>query len=64
LPTNQRNKWTPEEEEQLKTLLEANTSIHLVAVKLKRSVVAVRSRAGALKISRRRTRFKMKVKGK
>jgi hypothetical protein len=64
VPTNQKNKWTPEEEERLKTLLEANTSIHLVAVKLKRSVAAVRNRAGRLKISRRRTRFELKVKGK
>jgi hypothetical protein len=54
--TNQKNKWTPEEDERLKTLLEANTSILLVAVKLKRSVAAVRTRAGLLKISCRRTR--------
>jgi serine/threonine protein kinase len=40
----------------LKTLLEVNTSVHLVSVKLKRSVVAVRSRASLLKISCSRTR--------
>jgi hypothetical protein len=62
--TNRRNKWTPEEDERLKMLLEANTSIHLVTVKLKRSVSAVRSRAGLLKISRRRRRLGLKAKGK
>jgi hypothetical protein len=61
---NRRNKWTPEEDERLKTLLEANTSILLVAVKLKRSVVAVRTRASLLKISLRRTRHGLKAKGK
>jgi hypothetical protein len=55
-------KWTPEEDKRLKTLLEANTSIHLVAVKLKRSVAAVRSRAGLLKISSRRMRRGLKAK--
>jgi hypothetical protein len=59
---HQINKWTPEEDERLKTLLEANTSMHLVSVKLKRSVVAVRTRAGRLKISLRRTRFGLKAK--
>jgi hypothetical protein len=58
------NKWTPEEEKRLKMLLETNTSIHLVAVKLKRSVAAVRVRAGRLKISRRRARFGLKAKMK
>jgi hypothetical protein len=62
--TNQLNKWTPDEDELLKTLLEANTSIHLAAVKLKRSVAALKSRAGRLKISRRRRRLVLKVKGK
>jgi hypothetical protein len=64
VPTNRSNKWTPEEDERLKTLLEANTSILLVAVKLKRSVVAVRTRASLLKISLRRTRRGLKAKGK
>ena len=64
VPANRSNKWTPEEDERLKTLVEANTSIHLVAVKLKRSVVAVRSRASLLKVSCRRTRRGLKAKGK
>jgi hypothetical protein len=62
--TNQKNKWTPEEDERLKTLLEGNTSIHLVAVKLKRSVAALRSRAILLKISCRRTRRGLNAMGK
>ena len=64
--SNQINKWMPEEDERLKTLLEANTftSIHLVAAKLKRSVAAVRVRAGRLKISCRRGRLGLKGKGK
>jgi hypothetical protein len=57
-------KWTPAEDERLKTLFESNTSIHLVAVKLKRSVAAVRTRASLLKISYRRTRRGLKAKGK
>ena len=64
MSTNQVNKWTPEDDERLKTLLESNASIHLVAIKLKRSVVAVRSRASLLKVSCRRTRRGLKVKGK
>ena len=61
--TNRRNKWTPEEDERLKMLLEADTSIHRVAVKLKRSVAAVRGRAGLLKISRRRRRPRAQGEG-
>jgi hypothetical protein len=52
----------PEEDERLKMLLEANTSIHLVAAKLKRSVAAVRGRAVLLKISRKRRRLGLKAK--
>jgi hypothetical protein len=61
--TNRINKWTSEEDGRLKTLIEANTSIHLVAVKLKRSVAAVRRRASLLRISYGRTRRGLKAKG-
>ncbi len=44
MPENSSNKWTPEEDARLKSLIEANTSIHLIAAKLKRSVGAVRTR--------------------
>jgi hypothetical protein len=43
VPENTNNKWTPEEEALLKSLIEANTSIHLIAAKLKRSVGAIRA---------------------
>jgi hypothetical protein len=49
------NVWTPEEDERLKKLFEANTSVHLVAAKLKRSVSAVRGRASFLKVSVKRS---------
>jgi hypothetical protein len=42
VPENSSNKWTPEEDARLKSLVEANTSIHLIAAKLKRSVVNVK----------------------
>jgi hypothetical protein len=37
---NSKNPWTPEEVDRLRTLLEANSSIHLIAAKLKRTVSA------------------------
>jgi hypothetical protein len=50
--SNTSNRWTPEEEERLKSLIEANTSILLIAAKLKRSVEAVKARAIKLRIRR------------
>jgi hypothetical protein len=51
VPQNSNNKWTPEEDARLKSLIEANTSIDLIAAKLKRSVPATRYRAAVLHIS-------------
>jgi hypothetical protein len=48
VPENSNNKWTPEEDARLKSLIEANTSHHLIAEKLKRSVPAIRARASIL----------------
>jgi hypothetical protein len=59
VPENSNNKWTPEEDARLKSLIEANTSIHLIAAKLKRSVPAIRSRA-----MMKRVRVGLKAKGK
>jgi hypothetical protein len=59
-----QHKWTPEEDARLKSLVEANTSIHLIAAKLKRSVVAVRARARTLDISIKRVRVGLKATGK
>ena len=64
MPENSSNKWTPEEDARLKSLTEANTSIHLIAAKLKRSVPAIRSRASMLNILMKRVRVGLKVTGK
>jgi hypothetical protein len=64
VPENSSSKWTPEEDARLKSLIEANTSIHLIATKLKRSVAAIRSRASTLDIPIKRVRVGLKAKGK
>ena len=64
MPENSNNKWTPEEDARLKSLVEANTSIDLIAAKLKRSVPAIRSRASILNILMKRVRVGLKAKGK
>jgi hypothetical protein len=46
--------WAPEEDKQLREMLEAGKSVTIVALRLKRTVLAVRSRVSALKISVRR----------
>ncbi len=53
--------WTPEEDERLRILIEARTSIALVAAKLKRSVPAVRARARMLRISLKRFRIRSRA---
>jgi hypothetical protein len=54
--------WTPEEDKQLKFLIETSISLNLVAAKLQRSVSAVKNRARVLKISIARTGLKAKQK--
>ena len=54
MPENTNNKWTPGEDARLKSLIEANTSAHFIAAKLKRSVNAVKARAQVLNISMKR----------
>jgi hypothetical protein len=56
--------WTPEEDNRLRTLLEGGTSIALVAVKLKRTIGATRSRATLIGISFRQIKLVLKAKGK
>jgi hypothetical protein len=56
VPENANNKWTPEEDFRLRSLIEANTSLHLIAEKLKRSVPAIRARASILNILMKRVR--------
>jgi hypothetical protein len=62
VPENSNNKWTREEDARLKSLTEANTSIHLIAAKLKRSVGAIRARASMLNILMKRVRIGPKAK--
>jgi hypothetical protein len=54
VPENSNNKWTPEEDALLKSLIEANTSIDLIAAMLKRSAPAKRARAAVLHIAMKR----------
>jgi len=56
--------WTPEQDKQLKSLIETSISLNLVAAKLQRSVSAIKNRAHVLKISVKRTSFGEKAKGK
>jgi hypothetical protein len=46
--------WTAEDDERLKSLIEASTSIDLIAAKMKRTTKGVKSRAHALGISTKR----------
>ena len=62
MPENSNNKWTPEEDARLKSLIEANTSLHLIAEKLKRSVPAIRARAQVLNILMKRVRVGLKAR--
>ena len=62
MPENSNNKWTPEEDARLKSLIEANTSIDLIAAKLKRSVPAIRTRGSMLNIPIKRVRVGLKAK--
>jgi hypothetical protein len=64
VPENSNNKWTPEEDARLKSLIEANTSIDLIAAKLKRPVTAARYRATVLHIPMKRVRVGLKAKPK
>ena len=62
MPENSNNKWTQEEDARLKSLIEADTSLHLIAEKLKRSVPAIRARAQVLNILMKRVRVGLKAK--
>jgi hypothetical protein len=56
--------WTAEDDDRLKSLIEASVSIHLVAAKMKRTTQGVKYRAGALGISTKRVWIGLKAKGK
>ena len=44
-------RWEPEEEKQLREMAEAGKPITIIALKLKRTITAVRGRMSILKIS-------------
>jgi hypothetical protein len=54
------NKWTPEEDEKLRSLIQAGRRLAEISVKLQRSISAVRTRAYHLRLSFKR----LKAKGK
>jgi hypothetical protein len=54
--------WTAEDDERLKSLIEASVSIDLVAAKMKRTIQAVKWRANARGISIKRVRIGLKAK--
>ena len=62
MPENTNNKWTPAEDALLKSLIEANMAMHLIAAKLKRSVGAVRTRGSILRIPRKWVRVGLKAR--
>ena len=54
--------WTAEDDERLKSLIEAGVCIHLVAAKMKRTTQGVKSRAAGLGISTKRVWIGLKAK--
>jgi hypothetical protein len=48
---NARRPWEPGEEKQLREMAEAGKTITLIALRLKRTVTAVRGRLSILKVS-------------
>jgi hypothetical protein len=56
---NLRRPWTTEDDARLRQLLEAGASISVVAVKLKRTASAVKSRSTKLGVERPQTRLKV-----
>jgi hypothetical protein len=63
-PRHKGRAWTPEDDDRLKSLFEANVSIDLIAAELKRTALGVRSRASTLGISTKRVWIGLKAKGK
>jgi hypothetical protein len=54
--------WTAEDDDRLKSLIEANMSTHLIAAKMKRTTHGVIGRANALGISTKRVWVGLKAK--
>jgi hypothetical protein len=58
------SRWKPEEEEQLRKLIESGVSAHDIAATLERTTSAVKGRANLLGISIKLVNFGLKAKGK
>jgi hypothetical protein len=54
-PSKHGQKWTPDEVQKLKELAKGNTPIHVIALELHRTPLAVESKAGEQKISLKQT---------
>ena len=54
--------WTAEDDDRLRSLIEASVSIDLIAAKMKRTTKGVRNRAHVLGISTKRVWVGLKVK--
>jgi hypothetical protein len=61
---NTSKAWTSDEDERLRKLVISNAPAFDIAADLGRTVTAVITRAQALRIPRRSSRFRMKAKGK
>ena len=55
---NRRRLWEPDEDKQLREMVEAGKSLTMIALRLKRTVGAVRGRLTVLRISVRKVHIK------
>jgi hypothetical protein len=51
IPRYTKRPWKPEEERQLREMVDAGKTITMISLRLKRTVTAVRGRMGILKVS-------------
>ena len=51
MPGYGKRPWEPEEDNQLREMVEAGKTITIISLRLKRTVTAVRGRLGILKVS-------------
>jgi hypothetical protein len=58
---NRRRLWEPDEDKQLREMVEAGKSPTMIALRLKRTVGAVRGRLTVLRISVRKVHIKKKA---
>jgi hypothetical protein len=61
-PRIKGRRWTAEDDDRLKSLLEAGAPLHLIAAMMKRTTEGVKSRAHVLSISTKRVWVGQKAK--